>query len=75
MLPQSSVYVRNASSDLVLPWLWQRAAAVAPIRLLSWKPLYAAGVALERKKQKIKKINMKLMISLDFFQKALLLGY
>ena len=38
-------------SDLVLLWLWYRPAAAAPIRLLAWKPPYAAGAALKRKKK------------------------
>ena len=40
------------SSDLVLLWLWYRAAAVAPFRPLAWEPPYAAGVALKRPKKK-----------------------
>ena len=41
----------------MLLWLWCRLAAIAPIRLLVWKPPYAAGVALKSKKEKEKKIN------------------
>ena len=36
----------------MLPWLWHRLAAVAPIRHLAWEPPYAAGVALRRQKKK-----------------------
>ena len=39
-------------SDLVLLWLWCRPEAAARIRPLAWKPLYAAGVALKRQKNK-----------------------
>ena len=31
-------------------WLWHRPAAVAPIRPLAWELLYAAGVALKKKR-------------------------
>ena len=33
----------------MLLWLWPRPAAVAPIRLLAWEPLYVAGAALKSK--------------------------
>ena len=33
-------------------WLWLRPAAVAPIRPLAWKLLYAAGMALKNKQTK-----------------------
>ena len=36
-------------SDLVLPWLWHRPAAVAPIGPLAWGPPSAAGLALKSK--------------------------
>ena len=36
--------------DLALLWLWCRLAAVAPVRPLAWKLLYAAGAALRKKK-------------------------
>ena len=52
--------------DLVLPWLWCRPAAAAPIRPLAWEPPYAAGAALKRqKKRKEKKlvIDNKLTLS------------
>ena len=42
----------RGSSDLALLWLWCRPAATDPIRLLSWKPPYAAGVDLKSKKRK-----------------------
>ena len=38
--------------DPALLWLWCRLAATAPIRPLAWKPPYAMGVALEKKKTK-----------------------
>ena len=41
---------RTRGSDLALLWLWHRLAAVAPIRPLTWQPLYAMGVALKDKK-------------------------
>ena len=40
----------RCGSDLVLLWLWCRLVAAAPIHPLPWKPSYAAGVALKRKK-------------------------
>ena len=42
-------------SDLALPWLWCRLAAIAPIRPLGWEPPYAVGVALKRQKTKKQK--------------------
>ena len=43
----------NKASDLVLLWLWDRPAAVAPIRRpLAWEPSYATGAALKGKKKK-----------------------
>ena len=36
----------------MLPWLWCRTAASAPIRSLAWKLPYATGVALGEKKKK-----------------------
>ena len=45
----------RCSSDLALLWLWRRSAATAPIGPLAWEPPYAAGVALEKDKQTIKK--------------------
>ena len=38
--------------------LWCRPAATAPIRLLAWKPPYAAGAALEKTKKKKKKFKV-----------------
>ena len=39
-----------------LLWLWNRTAAVAPIRPLAWEPPYAKDEALEKiKKKKDKK--------------------
>ena len=40
--------------DLALLWLWCRPVAVALIQPLTWEPLYAAGVALKRQKDKNK---------------------
>ena len=42
--------------DPTFLWLCHRLAAVAPIQLLAWKPLYAAGAALKKKKKKKKNI-------------------
>ena len=41
----------------MLPWLWHRLAATAPIRPLVWEPPYASGAAQEMngKKTKINK--------------------
>ena len=41
--------------DLLLLWLWCRAAAVAPIPPLAWELPYASGAALKRKKKKERK--------------------
>ena len=43
-------------SDPELLWLWHRPVATAPIRPLAWEPPYAAGVALEKTKNKQKTI-------------------
>ena len=43
---------RRRISDLALPWLWCRPAAIALIRPLAWEPPYAAGAALKRQKRK-----------------------
>ena len=45
---------RRLGLDAELLRLWRRPAATAPIRPQAWKPTYAAGVALERKKKKKK---------------------
>ena len=37
--------------DLVLPWLWCRLAATAPIRPLAWKLSCASGTALKSPKK------------------------
>ena len=39
-------------SDPALPWLWQRPAATAPIRRLTWELQYVACAALKRQKKK-----------------------
>ena len=41
--------------DLVLLWLWRRAAATAPIRPLAWETPYAAGTAPKRQEKKERK--------------------
>ena len=38
--------------NLALLWLWHRLVATPLIRLLSWEPPYAVGVALRDKKTK-----------------------
>jgi len=38
--------------DPTLLWLWRRPAAITLIRPVAWEPLYAAGVALKRQKDK-----------------------
>ena len=50
------------AQDLVLPWLWHNLAAVALIRSLAWELLYAAGVALKRKKKLREKENIYIYI-------------
>ena len=46
---------RRRGSDPELLWLWRWLAATALIRPLAWKPPYAEGVALKKKRQKNKK--------------------
>ena len=46
---------RRRSSDLALLWLWRRPVATAAIQPLVWESPYAAGVALEKTKQKKRK--------------------
>ena len=41
---------RRCCSDPALLWVWCRLAAAAPIRPLAWELLYAAGEALQSKK-------------------------
>ena len=43
---------RKCGSDLVLPWLWDRPAAAAPIQSLTLDLPYAAGVNVKKKKKK-----------------------
>ena len=40
---------------LVLPWLWYRPAAVAPIQTLAWEVPYATSAAIKKKRGKKKK--------------------
>ena len=47
---------RRQDSDPSLLWLWCRPAATAPIGPRAWEPLYAAGAALKKTKEK-KKIS------------------
>ena len=53
---------RRCGSDPALLWLWHRLAATAPIRPLAWDTPYVVGVALEKKKTKMKKENKELKI-------------
>ena len=46
----------------MLPWLWHRLAAAAPIRPLAWELPYAAGVAQKRKKKKKERKKKKRMM-------------
>ena len=39
-------------------WLWCRLVATTPIRPLAWEPPFAAGVALQKQRNKKKKIEM-----------------
>ena len=39
-------------SDMMLPWLWHKPAAIDPIGPLAWEPPYAADVVLKCKKRK-----------------------
>ena len=49
---------------MVLLWLWQRLAAVAPIQPLAWEPPYAMGMALKKKKKKtIREVKEKMIIT------------
>ena len=47
------------SSDLALLRLWCSPVAIAPIRPLAWKLLYAKSAALKEKKPKTKKPKNK----------------
>ena len=47
----------------MLPWLWCRLVATAPVGPLAWEPPYAVGTTLERQKQTNKKnLNDKTLI-------------
>ena len=50
---------RRCGSDLALPRLWCRRAAIAPIGPLAWEPPYAAGEALKEKDKKQNKTKKK----------------
>ena len=43
---------RRCSLDLVLPWLWCRLVAAAPIQPLGWELPYAVSTVLKRQKEK-----------------------
>ena len=54
--------VRRQGSDCALLWLWQKLAAVAPIRPLAWGLPYAMGAAKTKTKTKTKaKTKTKLL--------------
>ena len=53
-VPMSCGVGRRQGSDPESLQLWQRPAAVAPIRTLAWEPPYGVGTALRRQKN----INM-----------------
>ena len=46
---------RRHGSGLVLPWLWCRPVATAPIQPLAWEHPYAMGVAPKKTKRQKKK--------------------
>ena len=48
---------RRQGSDLAFLWPWCRPAATGAIWPLAWEPPYAAGVALEKRPKKKKKIE------------------
>ena len=49
--------------DLVFLWLWHRPEAIALIKPLAWKPLYAEGTALKRTKTKTKQKKTQKLFS------------
>ena len=55
----SCAVARGCGLDLVLLWLWCRPVAAAPIGPLAWEPPCAAGVALEKTKDKRPKKKKK----------------
>ena len=50
----------------MLPWLWCRPAAVAPIRPLAWEHPYAVGAALKKKKKVPKQIQQHIKMILFY---------
>ena len=50
----------RCGSDLARLWLWHRPAAVAPIRPLTWEPLYAVDAAMKTKQNKTKQNKTQL---------------
>ena len=46
---------RRRGSDPMLPWLWCRPAAAAPIQPPAWDPPYIAGAALKKQNKNKKK--------------------
>ena len=62
------------SSELVLLWLWQRPAAVVPIRPLAmWEPPYASGTALKKTKRPKKKKKKDYLV--EFLPSSIHLTY
>ena len=48
--------------DPVLPWLWYRPAAAAPMEPLAWEPHYSSGAALksgETNKRRVEKLSLQ----------------
>ena len=52
---------RSQMQPMALLWLWHRLAAATLIHPLAWELLYAAGVALKRKKKKKKEFVLRVM--------------
>ena len=51
----------------MLPWLWCRPAAAAPIQPLGWELLYATGAAVKRReKRKEKKESFRVNVPVYF---------
>ena len=70
---------QGCGSDPVLPWLWFRPAATAPIGHLARELPYASGVASPKKKKKKKRLhlttfNIKSSVMVDLKHKDLTLS-
>ena len=66
---------QRRGSDLALLRLWQRLAAVAPIRPLAWEPLYVTGSAKKGiKGARDSEILVKVTVSLKRMRSVLLFG-